>query len=994
MRSWIPRAALAAALALALTTPADAQQTGEVSGTVLDSASSQPLPAAQVSIRGTTLGAAVTAEGRYVIRGVPVGQHTVHVQRIGFGAADRTVTVAAGATATADFRLVAQAVLLNRVVAIGYGTQKKEEITSAVSSVDAADFVQAPARDAASLIAGKVPGLAVTTPSGDPRDGTEITLRGATTLIGPTSPLVLINGIQGDLSTVAPQDIQSISVLKDASAAAIYGSRASNGVILITTKKYDGGAPTIRYDGYLSYSTIAKRPGFLTAADYRTQIAAGKGFQDLGFTTDWQNEVLRSPVSHRQNVSLSGGSGNTNYTASFNYQDGQGIFKRSDNQTMTARIDLGQSMFDGKLHADMNMLTGINDYFTGPDYNYAWRQALIRNPTDQVKDSTGAWQEQGTYFYVNPLGLINEDNGDYEGRNLRLNGTLRYEPIDNLNLSLLAGTERGSYLTGDATTFGHVNTTQSGENGTASRQSGSNVNRILELTGTYNAALGDNHATLLGGYSYEDFENENFRASNYGFPTDLFGYNQLQQGSALSLGQAAMSSGKSSYKLIGYFTRLNYDWQNRFLLNGSLRYEGNSRFGAEHKWGMFPAISGGWRLGNERFVQRAAPWINELKLRVGYGVTGIAPTSSYLSLTSYSYGAKFLYNGEWVQGIAPSRNPNPDLRWERKSEINTGVDYAMFDSRLYGSVDVYQRDTRDMLYNYSVPVPPYLYGNMLANVGHMSNKGVEAQLSYDVIKHPAGGASWTTSVNWSTNKNRLVSLSNSVFQASDHIYAGYTGEPIQQSTHRVDVGGPIGNFFGYESVDIDDNGVWIVLDSLGNRISIKDAKEKDRRIIGNGLPKQYLAWNNTARYKNFDLNVNMRGAFGFQILDFQRLFYENPTILQYNMLKTAFDPVYGKRPVDYDLAYVSYYIENGDYWKLDNVTLGYTLNQHALGLFKGVFSDARLYVSGSNLLTLTGYKGIDPEVTTVGTDGLSPGDDQRDKYPTTRMFTTGMSVRF
>jgi len=386
------------------------------------------------------------------------------------------------------------------------------------------------------------------------------------------------------------------------------------------------------------------------------------------------------------------------------------------------------------------------------------------------------------------------------------------------------------------------------------------------------------------------------------------------------------------------------------------------------------------------------PWINELKLRVGYGITGIAPTSSYLSLTSYRFRNKFLYDGQWVQGLEPARNPNPDLRWEKKTEINEGIDYALFDSRLNGSVDVYQRDTRDMLYNYSVPVPPYLYGSMLANVGHMSNRGFEAQVNFDVIRRP--NLRWTTSANWSRNSNRLVSLSNDVFETADFFYTGYTGEPIQQSTHRVDIGGPIGNFYGYQSVDIDTAGHWIVLDSAGNRISIDDAKDKDKHVLGNGLPKQYLSWNNTLRVGHFDANVNMRGAFGFQILNFQRMFYENPTITQYNMLKSAFDPVYGKRPVNYDLAYVSYYIENGDYWKIDNVTVGYTLPQRALRLLGGSVTDARLYVSGSNLLTITGYKGIDPEVSTRGNDGLSPGDDERDKYPTTRMFTTGLSVRF
>lgn len=992
MRTWTIRLTVAAALAVAIVAPASAQQTGTIAGTVRDSASGQPLPGAQILVPGTQIGTTVNGRGQYTLRNVPAGRATVRIQRLGYAPIERTVTVPVGGTVTVDFTISARAVVLNRVVAVGYGTQKQEQITSAVSSVTARDFNQTPARDAASLIAGKVPGLAVTTPSGDPNAGTEISLRGVTTLIGPVSPLVLIDGIPGDLNTVAPQDIQSISVLKDASAAAIYGSRASNGVVLITTKRYRGGPPSIRYDAYVSRSTIYKRPGFLTAADYRSLIAKGYHFQDLGATTNWQDAVLRSPISSRQNVSLMGGSGATSYTASFNYENTQGIFKRSDKKSMIARINLNQSMFGDRLRAELNMLTGINDAFAGPSYSYIWRQTLIRNPTDRTVDSTGAWQERGTYFYTNPLGLLYADNGTNERRDLRLNGTLKYSPFNQLNVSLLAGTERTSDLYGEATTFRHVNTTQLGLNGTATRSTGSETDHILELTGTYTPNLGDNHATLLGGYSYQDFTNEGFLAYNFGFPTDLFAYNQLQQGSALSTGRATMTSDKSAYKLIGYFTRLNYDWQNRFLLNASLRYEGNSRFGAAHKWGMFPAISVGWRLANERFIRHAAPWINELKPRVGYGVTGIAPTSSYLSLTSYSYGAKFLYNGQWVQGLQPSRNPNPDLRWERKSEINVGLDYAMFDARLNGSVDVYRRDTRDMLYNYSVPVPPYLYGSMLANVGHMSNKGLEAQVNVDVIRRPR--VSWTTSVNWSFNTNRLVSLSNAVFQSADYFYAGYTGEPIQQSTHRIDVGGPIGNFYGYQSVGIDSAGQWIVLDSAGKRIPIANAKEKDKHVIGNGLPKQYLSWNNSARYDNWDLNVNMRGAFGFQILNFQRMFYENPTITQYNMLKSAFDPVYGKRPVNYDLAYVSYYVENGDYWKVDNVTLGYTLGKGALKLLGGAVSDARLYVSGSNLLTITGYKGLDPEVSTRGLDGLSPGNDQRDKYPTTRMFTTGLSLRF
>jgi TonB-linked SusC/RagA family outer membrane protein len=985
------RAAVVLVLALLPLQTARSQDVGQgaVSGLVLDRVTRSALPDVQVTVVGTRIAVTSGRDGKFLIPNLPAGDVIVRLRLIGYASAQQVVSIAAGGTAMLEMQLQPQAVDLEAQVVVGYGTQRREDLTGAVTSVTADEFVEGPARDAASLISGKVPGLAVTTPSGDPRRGTEISLRGVTTIIGSRDPLVLVDGIPGDLETVAPQDIESVDVLKDGSAAAVYGSRASNGVILITTKKNKGREPTIRYETYASQQRLYKRPDFLTATDYRRLISQGYGFQDLGYSTDWQSLVLREPLSENHNLTIMGGAGQTNYTAALNYENGQGIFLRSDNRALSGRVNVQHAMYDGRLEADLNFETRLQHYFRGPDYNYAWRQALIRNPTDRVQDDSGMWQERGTYFYVNPVGWIDENNGAYDGRDLRLHGTLTARPLANLRLSMLAGTEQGSATSGSATTFRHVNTTQSGQNGTAERSASEDVNHILEFTGTYTNAIGGAGFTLLGGYSYQDFANDGFSVSTYDFPTDLFGYNQLQSGSALGRGEANMSSGSSSYKVIGFFSRLNYDWNNRLLVMGSLRYEGNSRFGANHKWGMFPAISAGWRLSEASFVKNAH-FVDDLKLRVGYGVTGIAPSSSYLSLTSYGYGDRFLYDGSWVQGLSPLRNPNPDLRWERKDEINLGLDFSLFGYRLAGAVDVYRRDTKDMLFNYSVPVPPYLFGTILANVGHMRNTGAEVQLTYNVVRSPA--VRWTTSANWSTNANRLLSLSNDVYRTSDYFYAGYTGEPIQQSTHRIDVGGPIGNFYGYKSVDIDSAGEWIVLDRNGNRIPIANATEADRRVLGNGLPKQYLAWNNTVQWKRLDLSVSMRGAFSFQILNFQRLFYENPTILQYNMLKSAFDPVYGKRPVNYDLAYVSYYIENGDYWKLDNVTLGYRLPPNVAAALKA--SDARVYFSGRNLLTITGYKGMDPEVSTRGIDGLSPGTDLRDQYPTTRMFTAGVSLTF
>jgi TonB-linked SusC/RagA family outer membrane protein len=817
-------------------------------------------------------------------------------------------------------------------------------------------------------------------------------VRGLTTINGPRNPLVLVDGVPGDLETVAPQDIESIDVLRDGSAAAIYGSRASNGVVLITTKQYQGGAPTIRYDSYVSYQALSRTPNFLDATDYRRLIGEGYGFEDMGYATDWQDQVLRNPVSHTHNLTITGGAANTNYTASLGYENGQGLFERSNQEELTARVNVGHSMFDDRLHADLNLLTRVENSFEGPSFDYAWRQTLIRNPTDRVTDDDGAWQERGIYFYANPVGLLQEQHGDAEDRDLRLHGTVTFRPLDNLRLSLLGGTERTSTIFGTATTFQHIETTLSGRNGTAARSTFSGEDRILELTGTFAESFGTHHVTLLGGYSYQDFVDENFSASTEDFPTDLFGYNQLGSGNALNDGRANIASAKSSYKTIGFFGRVNYDVNNRYLLMASLRYEGDSRFGAANKWGLFPAVSVGWRMSEEGFMSGVS-FIDDLKFRAGFGVTGIAPDNPYQSLTSYDYGARFLYEGSWVQGIEPSRNPNPDLRWERKEEINLGLDFSLFDFRLAGSVDIYQRNTKDMLYNYSVPVPPYLFGNILANVGEMRNDGIEAQLTYDVIR--SANVRWTTSANWSTNRNKLVSLSNDVFQPeTDWFVAGYTGEPIQLPTHRVDIGGPIGNFYGFESVDIDENGEWIVLNADGEQISINDVTEDDRRILGNGIPDHYVAWSNSFQWGRVDFTTNVRGAFGHQILNFQRMFYENPTILEYNMLESAFDPVYGKRTVDYDLAYVSYYVEDGDYVKIDNITLGYTFNMGGVPLLSNVISDARLYVSGRNLHTFTGYQGIDPEISLDRDGGLAPGNDHRDTYPTTRTFTTGLRLRF
>lgn len=955
-----------------------------ITGVVTDAALGSPLQGATISVRNGTTATSTDADGKFSIS-VPSDDAILDISFKGFVSMSLPVR---GQNELA-VKLNKDINNLDEVVVVGYGTQKKGDLTSAVSSVKQENFVKGFVRDAAQLIQGKVAGLSVSTSSGSPTAGTQIQLRGITTLNASTSPLVLIDGIPGNLNSVSPEDIESIDVLKDGSAAAIYGTRGTNGVILITTRKIQGGGRSVvEYNTYASAQTIARRPRFLNAAEYREYGRQGLPFIDYGMNVDWFKEIIKPvPISKTHNLTFQGGSRQTNYTFNTNIRDWDGMFLKSVNRQLTLRADVNHSMMDGKVKINLNAVNRQrND--DGGFNSYIYRQSVIRNPTDSIYDFRGRWKERNIYFYDNPLGYIMETLSRNENQETRLSGSVTANLFRGFNAKVLVARVKSSSLSGFSETKNHISTTKNGRNGNASRSTSSSQEDLLEYTMDYSKSFGKHRLVALAGYSYQDFFDENFSVSNWDFPTDQYSYNRLQAGNALGRGEASMSSTAEESKLIGFFGRLNYNFDDKYLLSASVRREGSSKFGENHKWGTFPAVSAAWRVKNESFLKNVDV-ISDFKLRAGFGVTGISPSAAYLSQTSLNYGTRFLDNGVWIQSLSPVRNPNPDLRWEKKEEVNFGADLAFFNGRLSTTIDVYKRTTRDLLYNYSVPVPPYLFNSILANVGVMENKGVEVLINYNVIQKR--DVSWETSVNFSTNSNKLMSLSNSQFRTTASFFtAGGTGEPVQDYTHRIDIGGPIGNFHGYKSVDIDANGLWIIEGADGKPKPYSQAKQEDKKVLGNGMPKFYAGWNNNFRYKNWDLSVLMRGAFGFQILNFQRMFYENsqPQILgNYNVLKSAFDPVFGKTQLKNPQAYVSYYIENGDYWKVDNVTLGYNI-----GMKNGKYlKSLRIYGSGLNLLTISGYKGIDPEVSRAG---LTPGNDDRDKYPTTTTFTIGALATF
>lgn len=958
-----------------------------IAGKVL-AADGTPLEGATVQIKGSAKGTSTDKEGNFILT---VAETDAVLVASAIGYEKKEITI--GNSADYTIRLASATNNLNEVVVIGYGSQRRSDVTSAVATVKSENFVKGPVQDAGQLLQGKVAGLSVANPSGDPTASSQILLRGNTTLFGANSdPLVIIDGVPGGLRTVAPEDIESIDVLKDGSAAAIYGVRGTNGVIIITTKRAKGGnTSSVDYSGYISTQVIAKKPEMLTAADYRKQIADGTrdANQDLGYSTDWLGEITQLPLIHVHNLTFRGGNSKTNYLASVNYRYLEGIFLRSDNKTFTGRIDVNHSMFDDKVKINIGLLNQVNNFTQttdGGSFNgYTYRQALIRNPTEPI-DTNGTWYETSNFNYENPLARIYETSGETKSVNSRMNATVTYTPVKGLKLSSLFSYSRVNVNSGYAETKKHISNIRDNQNGYAAVGSSISIDRLAELTAEYSKSIGAHRFSVLGGYGYQENETSNNYIRNFDFPTDIFGYNNIGLGNAIKEGKGTVFSGKGETNLISFFGRLTYSYNDKYLLMGSVRHEGASQlFGANRPWGTFAAASLGWRITKEAFM-RNQDLFDDLKLRAGYGVTGNPPSASFLSQALLGYGNYVYSNGQWVQVLEPATNPNPYIKWEEKHETNIGLDFSMRKGRISGNVDYYIRKIKGLLYNYQVPSPPNLYPSTQANVGTMENKGIEVMLNFIPVQKR--DFQWMTSFNFSTNTNRLISLSNDLYKATNNYFTtGGTGEPIQTFTNIVYIGQNIGDFYGFKVVDIDADGKWIYEGADGKPVGYDQFGHsfEDKKVLGNGLPKYYAGWNNNLRYKKLDLSITMRGAFGFQIANFQRMYLENPSIKNYNRLKSSEDKVFGKTLLTSPLEFNSYYIENGDFWKVDNITLGYNFDHIKSNIIKG----ARIYVSTLNTFTITGYKGVDPEVNRIG---LAPGNDDRDKYPTTRTFTFGVNV--
>lgn len=700
---------------------------------------------------------------------------------------------------------------------------------------------------------------------------------------------------------------------------------------------------------------------------------------------------------------MSGGNAKTSYFGNFTYRNAQGVMKKTGNESMSVAFDLSHWMLNDMLKVNIKVNADQYKYDVN-DAGAIYRQAVIRNPTSPIWNTDGSYNEGSLLQYWNPVSMQNEQTGQYKDQTVKFTGNITLEPIKgwqtNLMLSKGQTLDRGGYYYTSNHSQQGVN--QKGSYSGSAKRSGYTVdNKYLELTSKYMKNFNNVHRLdALVGYSYSEEEHDIDNMWNANFSTDYFGTNNIGLGTKLTDGEASMGSNHDSSKLIGFFGRVSYGYADRYNILASLRYEGSSKFGDNHKWGAFPSVSLGWNIMNEEFMKSTKSWLSNLKLRAGWGVTGVIPQGNddvwggaYRSMLRYSYnGGNYYRDGKWNKGLKSASNANPDLKWETAREINIGVDWSLWNDRLSGSFDFYNKKTSDMLYEYAVPSPPNLYTSTWANVGEMRNTGFEFMIKGVPVQ--TKDWRWETQATLQHNSNKLLSLSNSLYQTDNTLWLQGVGDPVTQYTHKVEVGQSLGRIYSLKAVGVSDQGLFLIENPKTGQCAefyqeMRNDYDNWYEYMGNGIPKFTFGWNNTINYKDFDLSLQCNGQFGFKIINQQRVFYEN-NAHAYNKLKSATDKIGGNRPLSGAQSQVvtSYYIENGDYFKLSTLTLGYTYTPKN----KTYIQNARIYGSVYNVFTITKYKGMDPE---LGSDNFwYAGVDDRDKYPTVRSFTIGLNVTF
>jgi TonB-linked SusC/RagA family outer membrane protein len=958
-----------------------------ITGKVTDTPDHTPLPGVSVQVKGTSKGTQTGPDGTYKLE-VPQDATALVFTFVGYKKTEAVL----GTSGTMNVSLSADITALKDVVVVGYGTQKKSEVTSAITSISSEDFRQSGARNALDLIQGKVAGLQITRLGGtNPNTGVSIQLRGVTSLTGSMEPLVVIDGIPGgNLDLLQQDDIASISVLKDGSAAAIYGTQANGGVILITTKRGKAGPTRVDYNTYFRKEYVQRRPNFLTADAYAAKIASGDIItEDRGHRTDFVDLLVdHNNLTQNHNLSFSGGNDHSTYRASVYYQDLRGVMKANERQQYGGRLSMTSKGLDNRLTAQFNLATNFNkaNLLGGGGGLEGY---MTFNPTYSPYNDDGTWYFERTS--TNELARLHQETNNRQQQTTSGDTKLTLDLVKGLKASIFGSVQRNSYVDG---AYRELLSESSVEtyNGTgyAAQNTELKINYALEPTLEYNIVVNNAHTfTAIGGYSYRYGVEQGFKGSNYGFVNDVFRENNMLTGTQLLLGKASMESYKNDNTLIAFFGRVNYAFNDKYMASVILRREGSSRFGANNKWGYFPAVSAGWNIRSEDFMSNVTV-LDQLKLRAGYGVTGNSGINNYSSLVTMGTGGNYINpDGVWRQTYGPNKNPNPNLKWEKKAEINIGVDYSLYKGRLSGSVDVFRRVTNDLLETFTTQLPPFVRNTIYANVGAVSSKGLEITVSGTPVetKH----FRWTTDVAFSTVRSTLDHFSNDVYKIQNKTYGGIGGYGALGNAIRTYEGDKLGNFYGKRFAGFTDDGKWLFYKKDGTTAPAAQLNsEQDFAVLGNAIPKYYLSLTNSFRYKNFDMRVFMRGRFGYDVLNTMEMFYGNKQSLPSNVLESAFTK-HAKLKDGYQ--YSDYYLEKGGFMKIDEVSLGYTIP------FKTkLVRNMRIYVTGSNLATLTKYKGNDPDF--IKDTGLNPGidalntSDNRSPYLSTRSFMAGLSVGF
>jgi TonB-linked SusC/RagA family outer membrane protein len=971
-------------------------QTRTISGKVTDAADGSVLPGVNVADNTRSSTSSTNANGVYSIT-IPAGAKTITFSFIGYSA--KTLPVPAENNLNVTLSPASNTLDEVVVVSVGYGTLDKREVASAITHVSSKDLLAVASNNPLMSLQGKVPGLNITNTAGaDPNSSPSIQLRGVSSRNAGLGPLYVINGTPGgNIDNINQNDIESIDVLKGGAASAIYGTRGSNGVIIITTKR-GSSQSRMFYDGYASFDYLTNKLENLSPDEFITNRVQNKQGQDYKAKTNWLDEVTNSPAfAQKHTVQFSGGSAKTNYFASGDYREADGIDLRAHKREYGARLTINHTTDNNMFVASLSVAPRMMKTNNADQGNF--NNALTLNPTYPIFNNAGKYNYINTGFFSNnPVENANLIKSEGEIKELDMNASLKMNILSNLSTTVSISEISRSLKNlnfSPSTLSSIVQANKVTQTNFASQEQQENDQKNIEWTGNYSLDIGRNHIKVLGGYSYSLYSYKQFSAQNYDFPFDTYEWNNLgsglYNGGAAGQGQSAVGSTQNGSTLISFFGRINYDFNNRYILTASLRREGSSKFGRNNKWGNFPAVSAAWRLSEETFIKDKLPWVDELKIRADYGITGNQDFDNYKSLLLYGGAGYFPYNGQYYQVYGPSSNVNPDLSWEKSVNFNVGLDFSILKNRISGSLDYYIRTNKDLLGDYSVPVPPNPQGTTFANVGTMKNYGIELALSGEVVKQDDFG--YTVNLAFSYNRNKFISFSNQIYQGGTfQDVAGLPAPGSPGNIQRIQEGHSIGEFYTLRSAGVNDAGALLVYKKDGSVVQANLASNDDKQFVGNGLPKFIASMGNTFRYKRFDLGIFLRGTFGYKIFNTSAFYIGTPSSQSdANVLKSAYDSnsKYSLLKSNATTSIASdYFLENGAFLKIDNVSLGYRQP-----LKTKYLNSVRVYAAGRNLHTFTGFTGGDPDLVQV--NGLTPGvNTSLNYYPSTLQLIFGLQVTF